>query len=90
VKHSGSIRRRVRQLGRSVPGREGPRIASRSGTAYTGPELTSGPGFSLPIGQQQLRCPVPMSVPSPSALISYLIPLERKTRMGALRRDSNE
>ena len=97
MKMSGSIRRTERKLGRSlvlrsVAGRESPPLlAFQDGTALPGPDAHhSGPGFFFTVGSPKLFCTVPKPVPPPCAFISYLIPLERKSRLGATRSKSHE
>ena len=91
VKLSGSIRQVEWSGGRTVPSRKVPRVILPAGTAAPGPELRFGPGFSLPVGRQPSGCTkVPVPGPSLSALISYLVPSERRSLMGTARRDSDE
>jgi len=83
VKVSGSIRQEERTGGRTVPSREAPETAFRTGTAPPGPALTSGPGFSLLVDRTQFgRTEVFAAAPSLSALISYFIPSEWRLYLG--------
>jgi hypothetical protein len=97
MKMSGSIRRTEQKLGRSlvlrsVASRESPPLvlAFHDGTALPGPDAHhSGPGFLFTVGSPKLFCTVPKPVPPQCAFISSLIPLERKSRLGA-RSNSHE
>ena len=89
VKTAGSIRCGARNCGRTVPDAKNPRKLSPTGTAVPGPALTSGPGDLFAVWPLQLN-PASKTVPSLASSISYLIPLERKSRLGAARRDFHE
>lgn len=86
---SGSVRRAHEKPCRFAHSRQSPPLALANGTALPGPDAHhSGPGYFLqPV---RLRyCPVPKSV-SYGMSTSYLIPQERKSRLGAMRSEFYE
>jgi hypothetical protein len=89
VKLSGSVRRVERKNGRSVPSRSEPLLAFHAGTVCPGPVRSAGPGFFV-LSAPKTLCTVPGPVPLQGRLSSYFIPLERKSRSGATRREFHE
>lgn len=51
---------------------------------------TSGLGSFFVVAPPRMFCTVPKSVPAPHFLTSYLIPMERKSRLGAVRSNFHE
>jgi hypothetical protein len=92
MKMSGSIRRTGVEPRRFLASRQSrPLFALPDGTVRRGPDAHhSGPGSFFPCGPPKAFCTVPKSVPSPRALPSYFIPLERKSCLGATRSNSHE
>jgi len=91
MKISGSIRQTGHKRRRFVGSRQSPpRLVWPGGTVRPGPDAhQSGPGpfsFGRP---PKAFCTVPKPGPS-LAGTSYIIPLERKSRLAAVRRNSNE
>jgi hypothetical protein len=92
MKMSGSIRQNEHKGRRLIASRQSPpRLAWPDGTVCPGLDPhQSGPGaFSL-VGPRIPFCAVPTHVFSQSACTSYIIPLERKSRMAAARRNPHE
>ena len=89
---SGSIRRTERKTGQPVASRKAPpRFASPRRTTYSGPGVFHfGPGFFLPVNPPKLFSMLPKSVLSQCTLMSYFMPLERKSRLGAMRSHCHE
>lgn len=92
MKMSGSIRRTEQKLGPSVAKRKSPPLFTfQDGTALPGPGAhLSGPGFFFAVGWPKVFCTVPKPVPLPRSLTSYIIPLERRSSLGAARSNFHE
>jgi hypothetical protein len=87
MKMSGSIRWTERETCRFVASRQSPPLLTfQEGTARPGPDAHhSGPGLFFADGPPKAFCTVPKSVVPRSRATSYLIPLERKSRLGTAR-----
>jgi hypothetical protein len=92
MKMSGSIRRTERKTGRSVASwGSPPRLAFQDGTASLGPGAhLSGPGYSSAFDLPKVFCTVPKPAPPQRTFTSYFMPLERKSRLGAVRSNFHE
>jgi hypothetical protein len=92
MKMSGSIRQTNPKGRRFVASRQSPpRPAWPDGTVCPGPDPRhSGPGSFFLVGPPIPFCAVPTHVFSQSAGTSYVLPLERKSRMAAARSMSYE
>jgi hypothetical protein len=92
MKMSGSIRRTKGRIGPSVANRKSPPLfAFQDGTALPGPGAHfSGPGLFFAVGLPRVFFSVHNCVPAQRTFISYVIPLERKSRSGATRSNFRE
>jgi len=92
MKMSGGIRQTDRKRRRFVASRQSPpRPAWRDGTVRPGPDPhQSGPGAFVLAGPPIPFCAVPTHIFSQSAVASYVVPLDRKSRMAAARSKSDE
>jgi hypothetical protein len=92
MKMSGSIRRTEGKIEPSVANRKSPPLFSfQDGTALPGPgAYLSGPGLFFAVGSPKVFFTVPNCVPAQRTFTSYVIPLERKSRLGAARSNFRE
>jgi len=90
MKISGLIRQTGRKPGRFVAGRQSPPQRARpDGTAHRRPDAHhSGPGLLSSVRSLEMSCTVPKPVPRQPAFTSYLVPLERKSRLGPAKRSN--
>lgn len=94
---TGSIRQTERETSRSavslkeVSRKTSSPFAFQERTVPPSPgAYTSGLGSFFVVAPPRMFCTVPKSVPAPHFLTSYLIPLERKSRLGAVRSNFHE
>lgn len=87
---SGSVRRTDEKPGRFAHRRQSPPLRSlANGTALPGPDAHhSGPGYFLAAGPPEVLSR--SQVRSNRMSTSYFIPLERKSRLGAMRSEFYE
>ena len=85
MRMTGSIRWTEQKIGPHVVTRKSPPwFAFQDGTVLPGPGAhISGPGSFFAVGLPRVFCTVSNSVPIPRSFVSYFIPLERRSRLGA-------